>query len=67
MTREKAIQVEHLLYKIECYEALLDEIASIEVLEEIKETYKEGLELETELTAVVQAKLDILKKELEDM
>lgn len=67
MTREKAIQVEHLLYKIECYEALLDEIASMEVLEEIKETYKEGLELETELTAVVQAKLDILKKELEDM
>lgn len=67
MTREKAIQVEHLLYKIECYEALLDEIASMEVLEELKETYKEGLELETELTAVVQAKLDILKKELEDM
>ena len=67
MTREKAIQVEHLLYKIECYEALLDEIATMEVLEELKETYKEGLELETELTAVVQAKLDILKKELEDM
>lgn len=67
MTREKAIQVEHLLYKIERYEALLDEIASMEVLEEIKGAYIDGSELEKELIAVVQAGLDNLLKKLEDM
>ena len=67
MTREKALQVEHLLYKIECYEALLDEISSMEVLEEIKDSYTEGKELEKELLAVVQAGLDNLLKKLEEM
>ena len=67
MTREKAIQVDHLLYKIECYEALLSEICSIEVLEEIKDAYTEGPELEKELLAVVQTRLDALLKELELM
>ena len=67
MTREKALQVEHLLYKIECYEALLDEISSMEVLEEIKDAYKEGDELEAELLAVVVTRLDALQKELEEM
>ena len=67
MTREKAIQVDHLLYKIECYEALLSEITSIEVLEEIKKVYNEGDEIEAELLAVVQIRLDRLLKELEEM
>ena len=66
MTREKAIQVDHLLCKIECYEALLSEIYSMEVLEEIKDAYREGPELEKELLAVVQTRLDNLLKELEE-
>ena len=67
MTREKALQVDHLLYKIETYEALLSEISSMEVLEEIKNAYKEGPELEAELFAVIQTRLDVLLKELEEM
>jgi hypothetical protein len=65
MTREKALQVSSLLYKIETYEALIDEITSLQTLEEIAQAYRE--DLEPELTAVVQAKLDLLKKELEEM
>lgn len=67
MTREKALQVSSLLYKIECYEALLDEISSMEVLEEIKNAYIDGPELEKELLAVVQTALDNLLKKLEEM
>lgn len=67
MTREHAAQVSHLLYKIETYEALLTEIYSMEVLEEIKDTYTDGADLEKELVSVVQTRLDALKKELEEM
>jgi LPS sulfotransferase NodH len=65
MTREKAIKVDHLLYKIECYEALIEEIYDMQTLDEIRQAY--GEDLEPELTAIVQAKLDLLKKELEEM
>jgi LPS sulfotransferase NodH len=65
MTREKALEVEHLLVKIEAYEALIDELYDLQTVNEIKVAY--GEDLEPELTAVVQAKLDILKKELEEM
>jgi LPS sulfotransferase NodH len=65
MTREKALQVDHLLLKIEAYEALIDELYDLQTVNEIKVAY--GEDLEPELTAVVQAKLDILKKELEEM
>lgn len=65
MTREKALQVNQLLYKIECYEALIEEIYDMQALDEIRQAY--GEDLEPELTAVVQAKLDLLKKELEEM
>jgi LPS sulfotransferase NodH len=65
MTREKALEVEHLLVKIEAYEALIDELYDLQTVNEIKVAY--GEDLEPELTAVVRAKLDILKKELEEM
>lgn len=65
MTREKALQVDHLLVKIETYEALIEEIYDMQALAEIRQAY--GEDLEPELTAIVQAKLDILKKELEEM
>lgn len=65
MTREKATQVTNLLCKIEDYEALQNEIASLEMLEEIYTAY--GDELEEELLAIVQLRLDKLNKELEEM
>lgn len=68
MTREKAVQVEHLLYKIERYEALLSEMSSLDTLEEIKDTYgQDGVNIELELIEVVQSRLNKLLKELEDM
>lgn len=65
MTREKALQAEHLLCKIETYEALIDEITGLRMLEEIYQAY--GEKLEDELIAVVQPKLDKLLKELEEL
>jgi LPS sulfotransferase NodH len=65
MTREKVLQIDHLLCKIEAYEALIEEIYDMHALDEIRTAY--GEDLEPELTAIVQAKLDILKKELEEM
>ena len=65
MTREKALQVEQLLYKIETYEALQDEITSLQTLEEIRQAFKD--DIEEELCAVVQTRLNQLRKELEDM
>lgn len=65
MTREKALQAEHLLCKIETYEALIDEITGLQMLEETYQAY--GEKLEDELIAVVQPKLDKLLKELEEL
>lgn len=65
MTREKALEIDHLLVKIEAYEALLDEIMSLQTTEEIKRGY--GEDIESELVAIVQPKIDALLKELEAM
>jgi hypothetical protein len=65
MTREKALQVDQLLYKIECYEALIDEITGLQALEEITKAYREPIE--EELVAVVQMRLYKLNKELEEL
>ena len=65
MTREKALQVDHLLCKIEAYEALIDELMSLQTTEEIIQIYGENIE--EELVAVVQPKLDTLLKELEEL
>ena len=65
MTREKALKIDHLLVKIEAYEALIDEIMSMQTTEEIWQTY--GEKVEDELVAVAQPKLDALLKELEEM
>lgn len=64
MTREKALQVADLLYKIETYEALVDELMSLQTTEEIYNAY--GDKIENELVAVVQPKIDALLKELEE-
>ena len=65
MTREKALQVNQLLYKIETYEALIDEITGLQTLEEIRQAYAD--DIEEELLAVVQLRLDKLLKELKEM
>jgi hypothetical protein len=66
MTREKALEVSNLLFKIERYEALIEDISSLNGLEELAEVFGET-GLETELTGVVQSRLDKLLKELEEM
>lgn len=65
MTREKAREIDYLLVKIEAYEALIDEIMSMQTTEEIKQGY--GEDIESELVAIVQPKIDALLKELEEM
>jgi len=63
MTREKALQASSLLYKIEAYESLMSEITELQTLEEIAQAYGENLQ--EELLAVVQPKLDQVLNELE--
>ena len=65
MTREKAYEIDHLLLKIEMYEGLVEELMSMQTAEEIKQVYGENIE--AELVAVVQPKVDALLKELEEM
>lgn len=63
MTREKALQASSLLYKIEAYESLMSEITELQTLEEIAQAYGENLQ--EELLAVIQPKLDQVLNELE--
>lgn len=66
MTREKALEVDRLLIRIESYEALIDEISSLETLNEISMNSVDS-DLEDELIAVVQVRLDRALKELEEL
>jgi hypothetical protein len=66
MTREKALEVDRLLIRIESYETLIDAIRNLEELEEINIDRGES-DLENELVAVVQARLDKALKELEEL
>lgn len=66
MTREKALEANRLLVRIESYETLIDAIRNLEELEEININRGES-DLEDELVAVVQARLDKALKELEEL
>lgn len=66
MTREKALEANRLLVRIESYETLIDAIRNLEELEEINIDREES-DLEDELVAVVQARLDKALKELEEL
>ena len=66
MTREKALEVSNLLFKIERYEALIDELKRLTGLEELYEVFGDT-GIEDDLVAVVQIKLDTFIKELEEM
>ena len=65
MTREKARDISDLLFKIERYENLIDEIKELPGLYELDEVFGEH-ELEDQLVAVVQAKVNIFLKDLEE-
>ena len=66
MTREKALQISDLIFKIERYENLVDEIKALPGLYELADVFDET-ELEDQLVAVIQPKIDAMLKELEDM
>jgi hypothetical protein len=62
MTREQALKVNKLLFKIESLETIHDEILDLDGLRELGDE-----SLEDELLSVVQARLDKALKELEEM
>ena len=64
MTREKAYEIDHLLLKIEMYEGLVEELMSLRTTEEIKQCY--GEDIESELVAIVQPKINALLKDLKE-
>ena len=66
MTREKALEVSNLLFKIERYEALIEEILGLNGLEELAEVYGET-DIEAEMTGAVQIRLDKLLEQLREM
>ena len=66
MTRETALQVNRLLLQIETYEAIIEELRTLESLDSLY-TDIDDRGLEDELVAVVQARLDKVLKELEKL
>ena len=63
MTREKAREISDLYFKIERYENLVDEIKHLPGLYELADVFGE-VDLEDELVAVIQPKIDAMLKEL---
>ena len=66
MTRDKAVKVSHLLFRIESLENLVDELEHLESLAEYYGDFGDGT-LQEEIVAVVQARLNKALKELEEM
>ena len=66
MTRDKALEISELIFKIERYENLIDEIKDLPGLYELDDVFGEH-ELEDQLVSIVQAKLNVFLKELEEM
>ena len=66
MTREIALLATVILNRIETYEAIIEEISRLNSLEELVELNGET-DLEDELIAVVQARLNKSLKELEKL
>ena len=62
MTRGKALEASGLLYKIETYEALADELACLSILEEINNAF--GDHIEYEFLAIAKARIDKYTTEL---
>ena len=62
MTRDTAVKLSHLLFRVETLEALHDEILNLPILNELSDK-----ELKEELLNTVSARLDKALKELEEM
>lgn len=66
MTRDKALKVSNLLFKIECLESLVEELENLESLDEYYGDFGDST-LQDEIVAVVRTRLDKALKELEDL
>ena len=66
MTRDQALEVSNLIFKIESLENLIDELEHLCALEDYYESFGDST-LKDELIAVVQAKLNIALKELKEL
>lgn len=66
MTREKANEISEKVFEIERYEALIDEIRALNGVSELKDVF-DDFDIEEDLVNVVQARLDPLLKELEEL
>ena len=66
MTRDRALEASNLIFKIESLENLIDELEHLCALEDYYESFGDST-LQDELIAVVQAKLNIALKELEEL
>ena len=66
MTRDKALKVSNLLFKIECLESLVEELENLESLDEYYGDFGDST-LQDEIVAVVRIRLDKALKELEEL
>lgn len=66
MTRDKALKVSNLLFKIECLESLAEELENLESLDEYYGDFGDST-LQDEIVAVVRTRLDKALKELEEL
>ena len=66
MTRDKALKVSNLLFKIECLESLVEELENLESLDEYYGDFGDST-LQDEIVTVVRTRLDKALKELEDL
>ena len=66
MTRDKALKVSNLLFKIECLESLVEELENLERLDEYYGDFGDST-LQDEIVAVVRTRLDKALKELEEL
>ena len=66
MTREKAVKVSSLIFKIESLESLIDELENLQSLDEYHDDFSDST-LKDEIVAVVQSRLDKALKELEEL
>ena len=66
MTRDKALKVSNLLFKIECLESLVEELENLESLDEYYGDFGDST-LQDEIVTVVRTRLDKALKELEEL
>ena len=66
MTRDKAVKIGNLIFKIESLESLIDELENLKSLDEYYVDFGDDT-LQDEILAVVKTRLDKALKELEEL